>query len=258
VPITERTSRLPLAGWRVLVTRPREQAAPVADELRGVGGDPIIYPTIQLEPPPSWAPFDRALAPQTRPYAWLVFTSPSAVRLASARAAEIGAIERLQAIRVAAVGTETARAATAAGLHVEVTPAAAEQRAEGLAAALGALEPGTRVLFPQTIGGREYVHEALTARGCVVDVVPVSRTAALPDLPALPAFDAVIFANPSALRAFVDRWGTGPLARAVVAVIGPTTSAAAAELGVRVDVMPAVPSMTALVEGLVAHRLAAG
>jgi uroporphyrinogen III methyltransferase/synthase len=65
-----------------------------------------------------------------------------------------------------------------------------------------------------------------------------------------------VFASPSALRALVARWSAGPLAATAVAVIGPTTAAAAHELGVRVDVMPAVPSMPALVEGLVAHRLA--
>jgi len=258
VPITERTSRRPLAGWRVLVTRPRDQSASLADELRSAGGEPIIYPTIQLEPPPTWAPLDRALQSTDRGYAWVIFTSASAVRLTCARAEEIGALERLKALPVAAVGTETARAATEAGLRVAVTPGGGEQRAAGLADALGALEPGTRLLFPQTIGGREHLRDVLTARGCIVDVVPVSRTSALADLPALPPFDAVVFANPSALRAFVDRWGSTPLARAVVAVIGPTTAAAAGELGVRVDVMPAVPSMTALVEGLVAHRLAAG
>jgi uroporphyrinogen III methyltransferase/synthase len=262
VPITERTRRLPLAGWRVLVTRPREQAAPVADALRGVGGEPIIYPTIHLEPPPSWAPFDRALAAPPagaeRDYAYVLFTSPSAVRLTCARAAETGATERLRSLRVAAVGNETARAATAAGLRVALIPPVTEQRQEGLATALAGLPPGTRVLFPQTVGGREHLRDVLTAQGCVVDVVPVSRTAAVADLPALPPFDAVIFASPSALRAFVERWGAGPLVDAVVAVIGPTTSTAARELGVRVDVMPAVPSMEALVEGLVAHRLAAG
>jgi uroporphyrinogen III methyltransferase/synthase len=86
--------------------------------------------------------------------------------------------------------------------------------------------------------------------------VPVSETKAVADLPALPPFDAAVFASPSALRAFVARWGAGPLATPAVAVIGPTTASAARELGVRVDVMPTTPSMLSLVEGLIAHRLA--
>ena len=56
------------------------------------------------------------------------------------------------------------------------------------------------------------------------------------------------------LRAFVDRWGEAALRDVVVAVIGPTTAAAARALDVRVDVMPDVPSMPALARALAAPR----
>lgn len=237
------------------MTRPREQAEELADILRDLGAEPIVYPTIELGPPPSWAPFDRALEGE---HDWIVFTSPSAVRLASARAGELGRQARLGALRVAAVGEQTARAVAAAGLRVEIVPELAEQRQEGLAAALSGLPPGARLLFPQTIGGREHLRDVLTARGCVVDVVPVSETRAVADLAPVPAFDAAVFTSPSALRAFVARWGTDRLRAAAVAVIGPTTATCAHELGVRVDVIPRVPSVAALVGGLLDHRLAHG
>jgi uroporphyrinogen III methyltransferase/synthase len=255
VASADRSQPPPLGGWRVLVTRPREQATPLADALRAAGAEPVLYPTIHLAPPPSWDPFDRAFATDGA-YAWIVFTSPSAARLTCARVVELGAGARLRALSVAAVGDETARAAAALGLRVDVVPPADDQRQEGLVAALASLGPGTRLLFPQTVGGREHLRDALVARGCAVDVVPVSETKAVADLPALPPFDAAVFASPSALRAFVARWGAGPLATPAVAVIGPTTASAARELGVRVDVMPTTPSMLSLVEGLIAHRLA--
>jgi uroporphyrinogen-III synthase len=243
---------LALRGWRVLVTRPRDQLAALADAVRSLGGEPVPYPTIELAAPPDWSALDAALAGPA--HDWLVFTSPSAVRFTSARADAIRARAALGRPRLAAVGAETARAATNAGLVVDVVPAVDEQRQEGLAAALADLAPGTRVLFPQTVGGREHLRDALVARGCLVDVVPVSQTLPVRDLPPLPAFDAAAFASPSALKALVARWGAPCLAGAAVAVIGPTTAAAARELGVRVDAMPDAPSMQALAAALAAHR----
>ncbi|HVU50897.1 MAG TPA: uroporphyrinogen-III synthase [Polyangia bacterium] len=243
---------LALRGWRVLVTRPREQIAPLADAVVALGGEPLPYPTIELAPPPDWAALDAALAGPAPD--WIVFTSPSAVRFTVARAEATRALSLLARPRVAAVGAQTARAVTDAGLVVAVVPPDDEQRQEGLAAALADLAPGTRVLFPQAIGGRELLRDALAARGCAVEVVPVSQTRPVADLPPLPAFDAAAFASPSALEAFVARWGADALARAVVAVIGPTTAAAARRLGVRVDAMPAAPSMPALAAALAGHR----
>jgi uroporphyrinogen III methyltransferase/synthase len=242
----------PLAGWRILVTRPQEQAAALGRALEAVGAEAVIFPTIALGPPPSWQPFDSAVA-HLATYDWIVFTSPSAVRFAIERAPTLPVrLALADAPRVAAVGSETAKALAHNGVSASVP---AEQRQEGLVQLLGDLSPGMRVLFPQALGGRETLREALQSQGVSVDVVPVSETVPLPYSPGArpPAFDVATFASPSALRAFVDAFGVAALAGTVVAVIGPTTEAAAQAAGVAVTVVAPSPSVSALVAALCAH-----
>ncbi len=232
----------------MLVTRPAEQAGPLADALRAAGAAPLLYPTIAVTEPPDWGPFDRAFA-AARPGDWVVFTSPSAVRLAAARLRNRGQATSLPTLRIAAVGPGTAAALGAAGWPAEVVPDGGRRNQEGLAAALSGLAPGARVLFPRALEGRDELARQLSERGISVEVVPVSRTRPLA-LPPLPVFDAAIFASPSALRALLERWGTAALAGHLAVAIGPVTAGAMRGAGVEPAAVADDPTTEGVVNAL--------
>jgi uroporphyrinogen-III synthase len=51
---------------RVLVTRSPHQASALADQLRAVGAEPILIPTIELADPSTFAPVDAALVKRSQ------------------------------------------------------------------------------------------------------------------------------------------------------------------------------------------------
>jgi uroporphyrinogen III methyltransferase/synthase len=238
----------PLAGLRVLITRPADQQTSWADEVRAHGAAPVPYPTIEVQPPPSWEGLDDALA-HLEQYQWVLFTSAAAVRFTLSRATSPRLLSA-SGRKVAAVGHETARALRLAGVEVALVPEA--ERQEGLAVALAPVSAGTRVLFPQAVGGRVELRDQLTRQGCTVDVVPASQTVPVRPMPPLPPFDVATFASPSALRAFVAEHGVAPLAEKPLVAIGPTTAQTAMALGLSPWVAPS-PSVQSVVETMLQH-----
>jgi uroporphyrinogen III methyltransferase/synthase len=244
----------PLDGLRVLVTRPtRSKADKWALALSAAGATMVAYPTIEVLPPPSWEPLDRALA-QVERYDWIIFTSQSAVLFTASRV-QGGRFPTSWGPRLAAVGMETARALERVGGHVDLIPS--DERQEGLMDAFTHLKPGTRLLFPQALSGRTALMETLRSQGCQVDVVAAYQTVPRDPLPPPPAFDVATFASPSALRAFVGQHGTAALASKTVAVVGLTTAAEAVSHGLS-PVVAAEPNIDALISAIVRERSSQG
>jgi uroporphyrinogen III methyltransferase / synthase len=257
----------PLFGWRVLVPRTKEQADEVCDLLRARGAVPDQVPTIAVEPPRTPQQMERAVKGLvTGRYQWVGFTSVNAVRAIREKFEEYGLDARAFAgVKVAAVGDQTARALRAFGIMPDLVPEG-EQSAEALADAWPAyddvLDPINRVLLPRADIATEGLLTRLTELGWEAEDVTAYRTvrAAPPPAPVREAikgggFDAVLFTSSSTVRNLIGIAGK-PHAVTVIAVIGPQTAKTAAEFGLRVDVVAAKPSVSALVEALAAHGAA--
>jgi uroporphyrinogen III methyltransferase/synthase len=250
------TGKGPLAGKTVVVTRTKAQAAELARALEAAGAEVLAFPVIETVDPESWHLADEAVRNLER-YAWIVFTSANAVERFFGRLGAQGMDARaLSGSRIAAVGPATAKRLASHGISPDFVPEE-DFRAEGLVGGFVShgLQAGSRVLIPRALEAREILPETLRAAGALVDVVPVYRTVrAEPDAAALARLregvDAVTFTSSSTVRHFLALAGAEALERAVVASIGPVTSATLRDAGVRVDVEPAESTVPALAEAL--------
>jgi uroporphyrinogen-III synthase len=190
---------------RVIVTRPAEQAGPLADGLRDAGYEPVLCPLIEIQPID-----DGPIAVDG--YDWVIVTSANGAEQLARR--HLGYLPR-----VAAIGAATASALSSYGIGVDFVPREATQ--DALVAEFP--RPAGRVLF---VGAEE-------ARGLVVaelgaDFRAVYRTRALRPA-SLPVGDLAVLASPSAADAFADLGLDVP-----VVTIGPQTTAAARARGLLV------------------------
>jgi uroporphyrinogen-III synthase len=202
---------------RVIVTRPRAQAQPLAEALAARGAEVVECPLIEVERV-SDEPVDGT------GYDWVIVTSPNGAAELARRGRNLP--------RLAAVGPGTAEALRAHGLEPAFVPRESTQ--DGLLRELP--RPAGRVLFAAAEGARRGPVAELGA-----DFVALYRTREL--TPELPAGDLVVLASASAARAYAAAGGTAPAVS-----IGPETSTAARAAGLAV----AAEARTHDLDGLVA------
>jgi uroporphyrinogen III methyltransferase/synthase len=261
----------PLFGRRVLVTRPREQAAELVDRLAALGAEAVEAPMIRIVPPEDLAPLQRAAA-EPEQFDFIVFTSANAVEafMAVLLNGERD-VRALSGPKLCAVGSGTAEKLAEHGIKVDIVPK--EFRAEAVVPALlerGPLD-GARVLLPRADIGREVIAEQLRERGAVVTDVVAYRTILEdaqregdPDIYGMllnGRVDVVTFTSASAVRNFAAIYGRDQavdlLKHTAVAAIGPVTAEAATRLGIETTIQPATYTVPALVDAIAAHFSAA-
>ena len=222
------TSRGPLAGKRVVVTRPLNAAHELTNELRALGAEVVFAPLIEIVAVEN---ADDSRSGHLGEYDWIVFTPRHAVRGFRRLIERRGDVRSIAHARFAVVGPTTGRELEAWGIRPDLQPNA--HRAEGLAALLVEQRP-RRVLFPCGTLASSTIPAILGGHGFHVDLLRVyhTRTLQLDDRTRAQierGVDAVLLASPSAAAALGASGAV--LGGAGVVCIGPTTAAAAAPFG---------------------------
>lgn len=248
------TTEAPLAGIRVLLTRPSNDAGPAIAALVALGAEVTSLPAIRVEPPRQWAPLDGALR-SLRRYHWLAFTSRNAAR------AVLGRLQALDVsipdgVRVAALGHTTAMELRAGGVAVAVQ--ADRPSASDLAEAmLRSGAAGSRVLQPAGNLARPELRDRLTAAGAQVDVIEAYRTMDA-DLDAwegtLGQIDVAALFSPSAFRVLLAHFGPSALRSMALVCVGPTTAATVRQAGLQPAAVAAEASDVGMVRAIVSLR----
>lgn len=229
-----------LAGRRILVLRPKAQAAELADLLAWEGAVPVLAPAIRILAPDDFGPIEEALSGGQD---WTLFTSVNGVEALRGRL-------RPEALgRVAAVGPATAAALTVEGVHAAFIPSAYTTVA--LAEELPG-PPATACLVRADVAAGD-LEAILRSRGFTVQRVDAYRSE--PEDPAAiraalaGPLDAVALTSASITRAFAEA-ADGHRPPPLVS-IGPATSAAARAVGLAVAAEARPHTMPGLVEALV-------
>ena len=255
----------PLFGKRIVVTRAREQASGFLARLNELGAACIEFPTIQVVPPKSWDPLDRAIMRLER-YQWLLFTSVNGVKYFFKRLKDLELdMRELKDMKVGAIGPKTAEAVYKKGIRPDLVPD--EYRAEAVVDAFGKWDvKGINILLPRAAKARQVLPVELVKMGASVDEIPAYQTVQ-PDhdkgrvrgMLEKGEIDMVTFTSSSTVTNFWEMFSEERqelktwMAKVAVACIGPITAQTAEEQGLSVSLIPEEYTIEALTNAIVHH-----
>lgn len=252
---------LPLAGWRILVTRASRQSIGLSFPLRELGADVIEVPTIEIRPPQSFATLDYALL-KIDHYDTLILTSVNGVETLFERYHRQGLpIVDMQHLLVVAIGPATAAAIQSEGVSVSIVPE--KYVAESVVEALrGKITQHSRILLVRAKVARDVLPDELRKTGAQVEVieayetvVPENAATRLKEVFADPATQPhiVTFTSSSTATNFLALLGperNSMLDGVKLASIGPVTSATLKQAGLTPDIEASEYTMQGLVEAI--------
>lgn len=239
---------------RVLITRPRKEAAEFAQALSKIGAEAIYFPTIAIRPVEDISALDQAIS-HLQNYDWLIFTSANAANVVLDRKVALKIEKFPERLRIAAIGPKTAECLEGRGVSPHFIPD--EYVAEAILPGLGDLT-NRHVLLPLADLAHDTLPRAIYEANGIAHVVTAYHTLPTePDPEGLAVIrqgvDIITFTSGSTAQNFIaliQHAGLDPFnlpGKPIVACIGPKTAQTAQRLGFSVDIV----ANTYTVDGLV-------
>lgn len=246
----------PLFGKRVLITRPKHQAAGLSELLEREGAEVLEAPAIEILPNSHMV--SRAIN-KLGDFDWLVFTSANGVTAFFMALLNKGLDSRaLSGLKICAIGPATGQALASEGIIADLIPS--EYSTEGILRSLkGKRIAGKSFLLLRADIATSELEEELEKRGAMVKRLPVYKTilASVMDGEVKEKLlkdniDVIIFTSASTVKGFLNLVGKDfrPAGKLAIACIGPVTAAAAKDSGLKVDVIAKEHTVEGLIEAV--------
>lgn len=253
-----------LAGRRILITRPKEQAGRLSQLIEVEGGEVLRFPTVEIGAPEEFSAVDEIIR-HLEDFHWAVFVSVNAVqrgvqRILSQRNVPVG-------LKIAVVGQATAQALAVFGLYPHLCPRSG-YNSESLLVMdeLQSME-GKQVVIFRGNGGRELLAKTLAQRGAHISYAEVYRRC-LPSSPSVSIdlrqslmdrpVDTIVTTSKAVLENFCHLVGEPLLEELSIAtplvVIGARQAQRAKELGFTQIWVAREPTDSALVEAMIENE----
>lgn len=229
--------KLPLAGWKVLLTRPKDLISSMAGKLRRMGAEVLELPAIRTEPIEENPELEKAMEVLSE-YQWLVFTSPTGVKVFFQQMKKYGKdIRSLGQAKVAAIGKGTRKKLEERGIFVDLMPEVYDGASLGKALA-EVCDGSEKILIPRARLGTRELLIPLEEKGIHTDDIPTYDTLyeSSEFIDEKKEFetgrvDCAVFTSASTVKGFVESTRGLDYSRVKAACIGKQTRAAADAYG---------------------------
>lgn len=232
--------KLPLAGKKIVVTRPADFVSEMARKLRLKGAEVLEIPAISTSAIENNEKFDACLENLSR-YDWIAFTSPAGVRIFFEEMEKKNKdVRSLSGIKIAALGSGSAKALRKYGIVADLVPEIYDGESLGRALARD-MEENSRILIPRAaMGNREIIQELKFRKDIEIDDIATYDTFYVKqDIVDERArfeagdIDCAVFTSASTVKGFVRACEGLDYSKVTAACIGKQTKAEADKYGMK-------------------------